>query len=167
MSEFFSKLKINAAKTAQAAKKTSGEAVEKIRINKDIFTRKSELSKLLGELSKRYYEMWKQEKVDFDEIDGICQKALDKEEEILKLQLELKNVGAESLDPVKESVEPVKPVPAPLPASGPAEAKASEPSAEEDSTESEEASTESEEASTESAEAASESAPSEAMRLKA
>jgi hypothetical protein len=104
MSDFFSKFKVNAAKTASAAKKGSGEAIERLRINKDILAAKGEYNKILSALAKRYYEQWKADKVDFDEIDAICQKALDKEELVAKLQEDLKNVGTEI------------PAPAPLPA---------------------------------------------------
>jgi type IV secretory pathway VirJ component len=107
MSDFFSKLKVNAAKTATAAKKGSGEAIERLRINKDILAAKGEHNKILSALAKRYYDQWKADKVDFDEIDAICQKALDKEELVEKLKEDLKKVGA----------EPALPAPLPAPKS--------------------------------------------------
>jgi hypothetical protein len=95
MSDFLDKLKTNASKTASAIGKKTSETAEKAKINGQIIKINSEMNKILGGLSRKYYEGWKNENVNFDEIDKICQLALDKEEQILALKSDLKNVGKE------------------------------------------------------------------------
>jgi hypothetical protein len=90
--DFLSKVKSNVGKTAVAVKEQSAVTLEKMKINASIVAAKSEMSKILRKMSSRYYEMWKNEKVDFDEIDRLCQQALDKEELILSLKDSIKHL---------------------------------------------------------------------------
>ena len=82
MNTFLEKAQKTAKSLAYKLSVHTNSAWSKAMLNKEIIELRADMSKGFKILSHRYYEMWAKENIDFDEIDGICQEILDKEDRI-------------------------------------------------------------------------------------
>ncbi|MDR2648449.1 MAG: hypothetical protein LBB94_01835 [Clostridiales bacterium] len=89
MNTFWVKACFTAESAAYKFSVRTDAAWHKAMLNKRILERRADISKSYKTLARRYYEMWAAEKVDFDEIDTICQSILDKENQINAIKLEI------------------------------------------------------------------------------
>ena len=82
MNTFLEKAQKTAKSVVYKLSVHTNSAWSKAMLNKEIIELRADMSKGFKTLSHRYYEMWAKENIDFDEIDGICQEILDKEDKI-------------------------------------------------------------------------------------
>ena len=92
MNSFLEKARLTTESTAFKLGVRSNSAWNRIKLNKQIIELRSEMSKGYKKLAHRYYDMWIAENVDFDEIDGICQSILNKEDRINGIKMEIREL---------------------------------------------------------------------------
>jgi vacuolar-type H+-ATPase subunit I/STV1 len=93
INSFFDKVRSSAESAAYKISVRTNTAWRKAMLNKRIIERRADMTNAYKILARRYYEMWKSEKVDFDEIDAICQSILDKEDEVNGMELEIRELA--------------------------------------------------------------------------
>ena len=92
MDNFLDKVRYTAESTAYKLGVRTSSAWNRAKYNKRIIELRADISKGYKKLGRRYYEMWIAEKVNFDEVDNICQSILDKEDMINGIKLEIREL---------------------------------------------------------------------------